>query len=139
MEIRKEVQALIFDKVGTEIRILLVKKLDLKNYNYRWRLLKGGIEGTESETDALKREIMEEVGLDEIAIAKKIYEYEFNSEGTLHQVSSYTVKGNYREIMKIQTEEIADAVWVPIAKASSLIFWPHEKEALRRLERETTQ
>jgi ADP-ribose pyrophosphatase YjhB (NUDIX family) len=134
MDIRREVQAVIYDKVGTEVRVLLVKKLDFKNYNYRWRLLKGGIEKNETEEEAIRREISEEVGLRDILIMKKIFNYEFNFEGTLHQVTTFAVKGNYREIMKIQTEEIMDAMWMPIDKAVSLLFWPNEKEAVRKLE-----
>jgi 8-oxo-dGTP pyrophosphatase MutT (NUDIX family) len=133
MQIRPEVQAVIYDKAGAEIRILLVKKLDTKNFNYHWRLLKGGVEKDETEVEAMRREIIEEVGLRDVIIEKKIYNYEFSFEGTLHQVSTFSVKGNYRDNMKIETKEIADAMWVPIDKAIHLLHWPNEKEAIRRI------
>ncbi len=134
MQIRKEVQAVLYNRFGKDTRILLVKKLDLKNFNYRWRLLKGGIENGEKEVDALKREIFEEVGLRDVFVEKKIHEYEYDSEGTLHQVSSYAVKIMTNTPMKIQTDEIIDADWVPKEQATGLLFWQNEKDAVRKLQ-----
>lgn len=134
MQIRKEVQAVLYNRFGKETRILLVKKLDLKNFNYRWRLLKGGIEEGEKETEALEREIFEEVGFRDILIEKKVHEYEYDSEGTLHQVSSYTVKIMTNTPMKIQTDEIIDAQWIPKDQAVNLLFWQNERDAVRKLQ-----
>lgn len=133
MQIRKEVQAAIYDKRGTQLIVLLVKKMDLKNYNYRWRLLKGGIEGNESEQDAVRREVSEEVGLTEIMIGDRINEYDYSADVTHHQVATYLVKADSRDRLKIQTEEIADAVWMPADQAIRLLFWRNEKESLTRL------
>lgn len=133
MEIRREVQAVIYDRIGADVRILLVKKLDPKNFTFRWRLLKGGIEKDETEEEAIRREIAEEVGLRDIIIEKKIHSYDFTFEGVMHQITTFSVKGNYREIMRIQTHEIADAGWVPIDQAMQLLFWENEKQALRKL------
>lgn len=134
MQIRREIQAVLYNRFGKDTRILLVKKLGLKNYNYRWRLLKGGIEEGEKEIDALKREIFEEVGLRDIFVEKKVHEYEFDAEGTLHQVSSYAVKVMTNTPLKIQTDEIIDAVWVPKEQAANLLFWQNEKDAVRKLQ-----
>lgn len=134
MQIRREIQAVLYNRFGKETRILLVKKLDLKNYNYRWRLLKGGIEEGEKEIDALKREIFEEVGLRDIFVEKKVHEYEFDAEGTLHQVSSYAVKVMTNTPLKIQTDEIIDAGWIPKEQAANLLFWQNEKDAVRKLQ-----
>lgn len=134
MQIRREIQAVLYNRFGKDTRILLVKKLDLKNYNSRWRLLKGGLEEGEKEIDALKREIFEEVGLRDIFVEKKIHEYEFDAEGTLHQVSSYAVKVMTNTPLKIQTDEIIDAGWVPKGQADNLLFWQNEKDAVRKLQ-----
>jgi 8-oxo-dGTP pyrophosphatase MutT (NUDIX family) len=134
MQIRREVQAVIYNRFGKDTRVLLVKKLDMKNYNYRWRLLKGGIEPGEKEIDAVKREIMEEVGFRDILVEKKIHEYEYDSEGTLHQVTTFAVKTMSQEPIKVQTEEIIDAGWVPMNQAGGILFWQHEKESLKRFE-----
>lgn len=133
MQIRKEIQAVLYNRFGKDTRILLVKKLDPNSFNYRWRLLKGGIENGESEIEALKREIMEEVGLRDIFVEKKINEYEFDSEGTLHQVSSYAVKVMTNTPLKIQTDEVIDAGWIPKDQAVNLLFWRNEKDSVGRL------
>lgn len=134
MQIRREVQAVIYNRFGKDTRVLLVKKLDMRNYNYRWRLLKGGIETGEKELDAVKREIMEEVGFRDIFVEKKIHEYEYDSDGTLHQIQTFAVKTMSQEPIKVQTEEIIDAGWVPVNQATGILFWQHEKDALRKLE-----
>lgn len=134
MQIRREVQAVIYNRFGKDTRVLLVKKLDMKNYNYRWRLLKGGIEAGEKEIDAVKREIMEEVGFRDILIEKKIHEYEYDSEGTLHQIQTFAVKAMSQEPIKVQTEEIIDAGWVPLNQAMGILFWQHERDSLKKFE-----
>lgn len=133
MQIRREVQGVIYNRFGDGTRVLLVKKLDMKRFNYRWRLLKGGVEGDETDEEALKREIMEEVGFRDIVIEKKINTYEFDYDGTLHQVSSFIVKAMSNEPMKIQIEEIVDAQWMPIDQALGLLFWPEEKKGIKML------
>lgn len=133
MQIRRDVQAVLYNRFGKETRILLVKKLESKTFNPRWRLLKGGVEKGETEVQALQREIMEEVGLRDILIEKKVHEYEFDAEGTLHQVSSYAVKVLENAPLKVQRDELLDAGWVPKKDAVNLLFWPSEREAVEKL------
>ena len=131
MQIRKDVQAVIFDEKAK--KVLLVKKLDLKNFSYKWRLLKGGIEKGETEKEALKREILEEVGLKNIQILDKIYSYEFTFKNVKHLVSTYLVKANSNEEIKLQTSEVVDYAWVSKEQALKMLFWENEKEALKLL------
>ena len=133
MLIRKTVQGIIFDEKDGKKFVLLAKKLDLKNFVPRWRLLKGGLEKNETEEEALAREINEEVGLKNIQIIKKVYSYDYSFQGTKHLVSSYLVKADMQEKMEIETKEIVDAVWVPLEQASKMLFWPSEKEAVKLL------
>ena len=131
MQIRKDVQAVIFDEKAK--KVLLVKKLDLKNFSYKWRLLKGGIEKGETEKEALKREILEEVGLKNVQILDKIYSYEFTFKNVKHLVSTYLVKANSNEEIKLQTSEVVDYAWVSKEQALKMLFWENEKEALKLL------
>lgn len=133
MQIRREIQAVLYNRFGRETRVLLVKKLDMRKYASHWRLLKGGIEEGEQEIDALKREIFEEVGLRDVLIEGKINQYEYESEGTLHQVSSYAVKVMTNTPLKVQTEELIDAGWVPRGQALSLLHWQHERNSISKL------
>lgn len=133
MLIRREVQGIIFDEKDNKKFVLLVKKLDLKNFLPRWRLVKGGLEENETEEMGLAREIREEVGLNKFQIIKKVYEYEFNFQNIRHLVSSYLVKADMREKIRIQTKEIVAAVWAPIEQAIEMLFWENEKKAIKLL------
>ncbi|MEM7827474.1 MAG: NUDIX domain-containing protein, partial [Candidatus Aenigmatarchaeota archaeon] len=93
MKIRHDVQALIFDEVNGEKRVFLIKFYDPAKKRYTWRLVKGGVEEGETEEQALKREIYEEVELKNIKILGKVYSYEFDYKDTHHIVSTYLVKG----------------------------------------------
>jgi dATP pyrophosphohydrolase len=133
MRVRREVQGVIFDVIDGEDIVLLVKKRDRRNRRFYWRLLKGGIEGNESEVEALKREIFEETGLTNVSILKKIYDYEFTFRGVKHIVSSFLVKADSSQPIKLQKTEIAESIWMPKTRALKRLYWENEKEALRRL------
>jgi len=131
--VRRDVQAVIFDESEGERKILLVKKPDFSAQRHRWRLLKGGVERGETETEALKREIFEELGLRNVQVLGKVHSYEFVFKTTKHMVSSYLVKADSREIITLQKSEVADYAWMPKEKAIETLFWSNEKEAVRRL------
>jgi len=133
VRVRRDVQAVIFDESEGEKRILLVKKPDFSAQRHRWRLLKGGVESSETETEALRREIFEELGLKNVQIMEKVHSYEFIFEGTKHIVSCYLVKADSKETITLQKSEVTDYVWVPRDKAVETLFWNNEKEAVRRL------
>lgn len=133
VKVRRDVQAVIFDESEGERKVLLVKKPDFSARRHRWRLLKGGVESGETETEALKREIFEELGLKNVRIVGKVHSYEFVFKDTKHMVSSYLVKADSKETITLQKSEVADYVWAPKEKAVETLFWNNEKEAVRRL------
>ena len=132
MRIRRTVQAVIFSG-NDEKKVLLVKKLDQKKPEYHWRLLKGGVEEVETEEQALKREIDEEVGLKDIEILDKIHSYEYVFGGTRHQVSTYLVKANIKDHIVLDTKEVVGCAWVTKSEALELLYWTHEKNAVKLL------
>jgi ADP-ribose pyrophosphatase YjhB (NUDIX family) len=134
MMVRREVQGIIFDIVNGEEMVLLVKKKDRRNRRFYWRLLKGGIENNESEVEALKREIFEETGLKKVYVVKRVYGYEFVFRGVKHVVSSFLVKADSTEAIRLQKTEIAETVWLPKNQALKTLYWKNEKEALKRLD-----
>jgi len=132
MKIRKTVQAVIFS-VNDEKKILLVKKLDQKKPEYHWRLLKGGVEEGETEEQALKREIQEEIGLKDVKILDRIYSYSYAFEDTKQTVSTYLVEADPKEPIILDTKEVVGCAWMTKNEALSLLYWLHEKNAVKLL------
>ncbi|MBI2547622.1 MAG: NUDIX hydrolase [Candidatus Aenigmarchaeota archaeon] len=133
MKTRYEVQAIIFDEESGEKKAFLIHVYDPKTKKRTWRLVKGGIEKGETDEQALKREIMEEVTLADVQPIKKIYNYDFVHEDTHHMVASYLVKGNMSEKPKLNMDgsrEIIDSRWVSPKDAIRLLFWDNEKHVV---------
>jgi len=131
--VRREVQAVIFDEADDPRKVLILKKTDYSSRRYRWRLLKGGLNSGESEAKGLQREILEETGLKNIRILDRIYTYEYNFKNTRHLVSTYLVKADSQEPVKLQESEVADCIWTTKEKALQMLYWNNEKEALELL------
>ncbi len=133
MRVRKEVQGIIFNEKRN--KVLLIKKLDRKFRNYYWRLVKGGIEEGETEEEALKREIFEEIGLTRIKILKKIHEYEYYFPNDLiHHVSVYAVEGDSQEKLDLKGDDnspITESRWVDPEKAEKILEYEEERNGLR--------
>ncbi len=136
MKIRHDVQALLFDEVNGEKKVFLIKFYDPTKKLDTWRLVKGGVEEGETDEQAMKREIMEEVTLKDVKVLDKIHNYEFDFKGTRHMVSTYLVKGNGNEKPKLNWDgdrEIVEFKWVSASEANKLLFWKGEKEAIKLL------
>ena len=132
MNIRDEVQAVLFDKDHGHM-VLLVQKRDMRLRRFRWRLLKGGINRGEAKVDALRREIFEETGMKSIKILQQIHDYQFVFKETLHRVSSFLVEADSREPIRLQESELSDYLWTDPESAATLLYWSNEREALRKL------
>ncbi len=133
MRTRKEVQAVIFDK--TTKNILLIRMLDLMDWKYHWRLVKGGIENGETPEQALRREISEEVGLKNILIKGKNHSYSFVFKDIEHDVSSYIVEASSSEAIKLGIDgarPIIEFIWTEKEKAIDMLHWENEKDAIRK-------
>jgi len=129
--VRREVQAVIFDDTDIEKKVLILKKTDYSERRYRWRLLKGGLNDGETETEGVQREILEETGLRKIQVLHKVLNYEFFFKNVRHTVSSYLVRADSKEPVKLQKSEVADYVWTTKEEALKMLHWSNEIEALR--------
>jgi len=133
LRIRHEVQAVIFDENDKAKNVLLLKKTDYSARRYRWRLLKGGVNEGETESEALQREIFEETGLKKLTIVGKVHTYQFVFKGIKHMVSSYLVKADSTEPIELQRSEVADCVWTTRDNALQMLHWNNEKDAVKQL------
>ena len=136
MKIRHDVQALLFDEVNGEKKVFLIKFYDPTKKHHTWRLVKGGVEEGETDEQALRREIMEEVTLKDVKILDRVYSYEFEFMNTHHFVSTYLVKGNINEKPKLNWDgdrETVESKWVSPKEALELLFWENEKKAVKLL------
>ena len=132
MRVRNEVQGIIFDKNHGGL-VLLVRKRDRRVRRFHWRLLKGGIDEGETKVEALRREIFEETGLQNIKILDQVHNYEFEFKGICHRISSFLVNADSSEPVKLQESELSDYVWTEAGNAKQLLYWYNEREALRKL------
>jgi ADP-ribose pyrophosphatase YjhB (NUDIX family) len=133
LRVRHEVQAVIFDDAEDVNKVLLLKKTDFSAKKFRWRLLKGGVHDGETETEALEREILEETGLKSIKILDKVHWYEFVFKNVKHVVSSYFVRADSKEQIKLQKSEVAGYIWTTREEALQLLYWNNEREPMKQL------
>jgi len=133
LRVRHEVQAVIFDEVDHTKQVLILKKIDFSAKRYRWRLLKGGVNDGETETEAVRREILEETGLKNVRILGKVNSYEFIFKSVKHMVSGYLVKADSKEPIKLQKTEVAYHLWTTKESAIQMLHWNNERDTLRQL------
>jgi ADP-ribose pyrophosphatase YjhB (NUDIX family) len=133
MKKRPSVQAIIVDE--KQKKLLIIKQLDFGKKILLWRLVKGAIDKGETERQALRREIKEEVGLRKIKIVDKIYSYKYVFRSKKVIVSTYLVKASMNDKIVLQNEEgedqILDFKWATKGQAIRMLYWKDEKEVIR--------
>lgn len=122
---RKEVQAVL----RVDNKFIIVKKRG------EWRLVKGGIEENETPEEALKRELKEELNIEDFEIEKKIgLIYAFKTSRELHEVDHiFLVNVNPNEKIRVDGEELEDFMIVTLQEAIEMLKWEEEKNILRTL------
>lgn len=119
LPIEKKGGALVYAKKGNDVLFALVH--DVFGY---WTISKGTIEEGESEEEATKREIKEEIGLD-ITIEEKLGENEYvathPSKGkSLKRVVYFLAKSEYRELILEKSGGLDGAKWFHLKELPEL-------------------
>lgn len=139
-KISKDIQAVVFDIKNEELQFLLLKRLNKNTGEFEHRLVKGGLKKGEKLKTSLKREILEETGIEKVEIIKTLksysYAYMYGEFHVTHNVNTFLVRAlstdNYNVVN--QEEEggfdIGGLVWVSYKKAFSLLNYNQERDLL---------
>ena len=130
---RRSVQAVILD--ADEGKVLLIRKHNSVRDELVWRLVKGGVAEGETDPEAMRREIEEEVGLRDVRVLEKVYYYEFQHMDLRHMVSVYLVDADMDEEVTLQGETveesaIVDHAWLTPEEALETLYWETEKRSV---------
>ena len=131
MRLPIQVEAIIFRRNSNRIEYLLLKRLPERNGF--WQPVTGGVEEGETLTEALRREIREETGIENLVrVIEDIYYFEF-SDPNLNKEYVFGVEVASTEVVVLDGEEHSEYRWCGIKDALQLLSWKENKEALEKL------
>lgn len=124
--------AVVFRKEGDKIFIALVH--DVFGY---WTLSKGHLEKSEDIESGTKREVKEELGLQDIKIVKKIGDNEYIASDpetgpTRRHVNYFLIESSDKEIKLESSGGLDDARWFPVDEISELKIYEDVRPLLEK-------
>ena len=129
----KQIQAILY-RVSDEAILYLLLKRNPKKGGF-WQPVTGGVEPGEDASEALSREIDEELGISTVEyITPLIYEFSFTTDlGSNRMEEVYGVKVSEDQRITLSPEHV-DYAWLPHTEALSKLKWKSNKIALRHLD-----
>ena len=119
--------AIIWRKNNEEIQYLLIQSQPYKQFKSAWAFSKGHLEAGETERDAAKREVFEEVGLKPDFDFQESYSYKVTSE-IEKTVTLFLAKYKADQKIKRQESEIRSTDWLNYRDAQDRIRKQNFKE-----------
>lgn len=136
MPVERSAGAIVFRKERGKIFYLLLHYPGASHRSKKdyWEFPKGHIESGEKEIDAMKREVKEETGIDDLKIVegfkKKIkYFFRWQGKNILKFVTFYLGETKKKKI-KLSSEHIGYA-WLPFEEAIEKLSFKNSKEIFK--------
>ncbi len=120
--------AVVFRKIGEEIRFLLIKNKRSTN----WGFPKGHIENGETKEDTAKREVLEETGIHIKILPGFISTSEYTIQGKVEKSVSIFVASTTDTQTIIQQAEIEDYIWLNYSNAIKKLKFENDRSILEK-------
>jgi len=131
MRLPIQVEAILYKRSNKKIEYLLLKRTSERRGF--WQPITGGLEEGETKTEALKREIKEETGINNIIrIIEDVHYFEF-SDPSPYKEYVYGVEISPTERIVLDKKEHSEFRWCSFQEALGLMKWKENKEALKKL------
>lgn len=135
--IKKKILAIVYRKTNNKVEILALKQNDADKIHQSvgFYVITGGVEGSESLYSAVKREIEEETGIQNIIDIQDldtVYEYKHPAEGDC-LCKEYCFAVLVDDEVKHLSEEHTDYRWLSVEDSTDMIYWYSGKSNLQKL------
>ncbi len=130
---KKAILSIIFRKNKDNYEYLLLKRIPSRGGF--WQPVSGRVEEGESELDAAKREVIEETGIEDFLRVEKGF-YDFILENEPDKKSfCFGFEIDLKVKITLDPNEHSEYKWCSFDQSINLIKWPHNKKALKRLQK----
>lgn len=138
MKIKNDVQGVIFIRINGKLEFLVLNRFDKDKGKNHFRLVKGGVEEGEKPEESLKREIKEELGIENIFSEKRLSNYSYIVGEVKHEVEVFLVEVSPEVKVKVDSEEeggftIHEAIWMTKEEAEEKLTFKEEKDLVENV------
>ncbi len=141
MRLPIQIEAILYKRIQGKIQYLILKTIPRRGGF--WQPITGGLEKGETKLEALKREVREETGIENIVkIVKDVHYFEFQDHSFLQTFQSspkhlkeyaFGVEVSSEEEVVLDGKEHSEYRWCGYEEALRLLKWKENREALGKL------
>lgn len=141
MRLPIQIEAILFKRIDGGIEYLLLKTIPRRGGF--WQPITGGLEEGETKREALRREVKEETGIENIIkVIEGVHSFEFQVRSSIETCQPLTmhlkeyafgIEVSSDEEVILDGKEHSEYRWCNFEKALKLLKWKENKEALKKL------